>query len=247
MNRPQTSSFPSAAARVGWIDTAKGLGIMLVVVGHVMRGLVASKLVADTPTVSFIDAWIYAFHMPLFFFLSGLFLCRSATKPLPEFMRDKIGTIAYPYFVWSLITLLIKSPMGQAVNQPRTLLEIAEVLYIPIEQFWFLYVLFLLSIGAGLFLKVGLKPWAIVLLSSFLFPGIWPLPWSGLVPFELAKCDAIYFALGIFLGQNQFVGLLASARAGTLVAIAMVRFFGVTLFSTYLGSVHPHSLDFVWR
>ncbi len=245
MNGPQASSPPGANARIGWVDTAKGLGIILVVVGHVLRSLVNSKLVTATPAVAYIDAWIYAFHMPLFFFLSGLFLSRSAARPLPEFVRDKIGTIAYPYFVWTLITLLIKSPMGPAVNQPRTLLEIPNILLVPIEQFWFLYVLFLLSVGAGLLLKIGIKPWAIVVLAALLFPGIWPFPWSGFIPFELAKFDAIYFALGIFLGQDKFARLPATAGAGTLAATAAVGFLVVTSFATFLDSTRPNPLDFV--
>ena len=45
--------------RLGWLDAAKGLGIILVVIGHVWtRGPVR-----DT---------IYAFHMPLFFLLAAL-------------------------------------------------------------------------------------------------------------------------------------------------------------------------------
>jgi peptidoglycan/LPS O-acetylase OafA/YrhL len=45
-------------ARLGWLDAAKGLGIILVVIGHVWtRGPVR-------------DA-IYAFHMPLFFIAAG--------------------------------------------------------------------------------------------------------------------------------------------------------------------------------
>jgi fucose 4-O-acetylase-like acetyltransferase len=45
--------------RVGWIDFCKGIGIFLVVLGHILRDVIA------------VD-YIYSFHMPLFFFLSGL-------------------------------------------------------------------------------------------------------------------------------------------------------------------------------
>lgn len=44
--------------RVEWIDMAKGIGLLFVFLGHL-----------KTP---FLATWIYTFHMPLFFFLSGL-------------------------------------------------------------------------------------------------------------------------------------------------------------------------------
>lgn len=47
--------------RIDAIDIAKGLGILLVYIGHV-------------PPCKFVVRFIYNFHMPLFFFLSGLFL-----------------------------------------------------------------------------------------------------------------------------------------------------------------------------
>ena len=230
--------------RAGWVDAAKGLGIILVVVGHVLRGLVNSNLLTRTPAVVFTDAWIYAFHMPLFFFLSGLFLSRSAARPSVEFLRNKIGTIAYPYFVWSLITLSIKSPLGPIVNQPRSLLEAPEILYRPIEQFWFLYVLFLLSITVGFLLKFGMKPWAVVVFAAFLYLGIWP-PWTGFLPFEFSRWDAIYLALGVAVGGSQMHCFLSKAKNRTLIAVAFFGLLTVTSFATFLEATHQHALDLV--
>uniref|UniRef100_UPI001C2F5592 acyltransferase family protein n=1 Tax=Micrococcus sp. GbtcB5 TaxID=2824750 RepID=UPI001C2F5592 len=45
--------------RVEWIDTAKGMGIFLVILGH--TGSLGGR----------ITNYIYSYHMPLFFFLSG--------------------------------------------------------------------------------------------------------------------------------------------------------------------------------
>jgi fucose 4-O-acetylase-like acetyltransferase len=245
MNGPHTSAAEATGTHVGWVDTAKGLGIILVVLGHVLRGLVAGNLLTPTPVVEFLDAWIYAFHMPLFFVVSGLFLSRSAAKPAGEFAWDKIRTIAYPYFVWSLITLSIKSPLGQIVNQPRTLLEVSAILYRPIEQFWFLYVLFLLSTVFGFLLKFGMRPWAIVLLAALLYPGILPLPWTGWGALELTRSSAIYMALGVIVGSSQLFRLVSVARAGTLAAIVAIGVFILTSLAIFLETPHPHSLDFI--
>ena len=44
--------------RYTWIDCIKGIGIFLVVLGHIYKD-------------NYIGLWIYSFHMPLFFMLSG--------------------------------------------------------------------------------------------------------------------------------------------------------------------------------
>ena len=46
--------------RIVWIDIAKGLGIILVIAGHLFR------------YDSYISTVIFSFHMPLFFFFAGL-------------------------------------------------------------------------------------------------------------------------------------------------------------------------------
>src|SRR4051794_36832842 len=67
---------PSKAkkGRVEWIDTAKGIAIILVVVGHDLRGLMAAGILPRAGATEIIDGWIYAFHMPLFFVLAGFFV-----------------------------------------------------------------------------------------------------------------------------------------------------------------------------
>ena len=57
--------------RIEWIDYAKGIGIILVVYGHMIRGM-SQHIPANFFYVS--DSVVYGFHMPLFFFLTGLFV-----------------------------------------------------------------------------------------------------------------------------------------------------------------------------
>ena len=62
-----------------WVDYAKAIGIILVVYGHVARGVFNAGLPMDEGEFVLVDSIIYSFHMPLFFFLSGLFF-RFAAK-----------------------------------------------------------------------------------------------------------------------------------------------------------------------
>ena len=47
---------------VYWIDSAKAIGIILIIVGHLSYG----------SSLSWINKLIYSFHVPLFFMLSGI-------------------------------------------------------------------------------------------------------------------------------------------------------------------------------
>ena len=59
------------AERIGWIDAARGVGIILVVIGHTLRGLETANLLSFSSDYGHIDEVIYLFHMPLMFILSG--------------------------------------------------------------------------------------------------------------------------------------------------------------------------------
>ena len=82
--------------RLDWIDTIKGIGIILVVVGHHLRGL------------SWINTWISSFHMPLFFLVTGyLYAYRQSWNfSIHKFFTNKIKGLLYPYATLSLIILI---------------------------------------------------------------------------------------------------------------------------------------------
>lgn len=206
----------ASPARVTWVDTAKGYGIILVVLAHAVRGLISSDIMTWTSVTRFVDAWIYAFHMPLFFFLAGLFLFRSVEKPWGTFVSDKFRTIAYPYFVWSVLTVLIKAALGPLTNQPRNLSDLALILYAPIEQYWFLYVLFVLLIATSALLKLGIRPWAIFLVAILIYPGLLPVSSGGWHVLAVTREMAIYTVLGIIVGGWRGLGMISGIHAGWL-------------------------------
>lgn len=132
-------------------DYAKGIGIILVVYGHVVRGLMNAGLPMDKALHGLVDSIIYSFHMPLFFFLSGLFLLGSlAKRGWGGLVLSKVDTIFYPYIVWSLIQGLIEVALSGSTNGNVTLEQVFSLLWQPRAQFWFLYTLFAVFVVAGL-------------------------------------------------------------------------------------------------
>lgn len=58
--------------RVEWIDACKGFTMLLVILGHCLDGYLKAKLfVSDFWWMQILFDFIYSFHMPLFFVLSG--------------------------------------------------------------------------------------------------------------------------------------------------------------------------------
>ncbi|MBE6223870.1 MAG: hypothetical protein E7122_01390 [Bacteroidales bacterium] len=80
--------------RLPWIDTVKGLGILLVFLGH------SSIPVAHS---------IYMFHMPLFYILCGL--CWDTNKyislPFRSYWKKKFRSYIIPYLKISIVCLLL--------------------------------------------------------------------------------------------------------------------------------------------
>lgn len=111
------------------------------VYGHALRGLFSAG--AHRPAWAAVqDAVIYRFHMPLFFIVAGLWLWPSIARGRGAFFSNKIVTILYPYFLWSLIEGSIELIFARFANTPIAPSDLAWIPIVPIEQFWFLYALF---------------------------------------------------------------------------------------------------------
>lgn len=83
--------------RIGYLDMAKGIGIILVVLGH------SNYLPDNVLTV------IASFHMPLFFILSGMLICHTGEeqRPFRQIILRRLKSIMLPYGVFSVVYLLI--------------------------------------------------------------------------------------------------------------------------------------------
>jgi fucose 4-O-acetylase-like acetyltransferase len=127
--------------RLSWVDTAKGLGIFLVVFGHCGRGLMSAGIAPTSGPLAETIRWIYTFHMPLFFWLSGLFVARRLAAPFPKFVIHVFRTVVYPYLLWASLQICVQSLFSHLTNEPASLSELTTILWQPSRQYWFLYVL----------------------------------------------------------------------------------------------------------
>ncbi len=85
--------------RIEYIDAAKGLGMILVCIGHAVTNAVSVMDVTYFHTLNFISQ----FHMPLFFVLSGMVFSDSyVARPLKNTLR-KIKAYYIPFVAYNLL------------------------------------------------------------------------------------------------------------------------------------------------
>lgn len=217
----------STQNRIYWIDYAKGIGIFLVVIGHVCRGLTLSAII-DPSVAKLIDQWIYAFHMPIFFFLSGLLIQPSVSKTLKNFVINKLNTLAYPYFVWSILQGLLVSTAFQYTNSSMSLSDLLQIIYEPILIFWFFYVLFVILIFYKFAYDLKVSPIHFFVFSIFLYclHLLQPIVTSWEV-LDLVFRFTIYFALGAAM-SSRLMPRLSQINVPTLISITISGFLAIT-------------------
>lgn len=77
--------------RYDYIDIAKGIGILLVVWAHILITGVSHRV-------------IYAFHMPLFFLISGILFRRDKYKNFLDFLQKRAKRLLVPFVIYSIVT-----------------------------------------------------------------------------------------------------------------------------------------------
>jgi acyltransferase len=198
--------------RVSWIDAAKGLGIVLIVLGHITS--------VESPSALYV--YIYAFHVPLFFFISGLTL-KPGREPFAVMLQGKFRSLLVPYLCYALlgyVFYILGYGMAQALN-----LKIEQFNYGPWHPLagvfigtlgdgnlvnapvWFviaLFCTFVIGYGINSWLRSMLVRWVVVIAlatAGYLVSREVKLPWSlasalvGLVFFQAGHAHARRFGL----------------------------------------------------
>jgi uncharacterized membrane protein YcfT len=133
-------SAPSAPGRINWVDYAKGICIVMVVMMHSVLGveLAAGK----TGFMHLLVAFAKPFRMPDFFLISGLFLPIVIDRDWRTYLDRKVVHFAYFYVLWVTIQFGFKAPAFAA----ETGWTHAGLLYLesfvePFGTLWFIYLL----------------------------------------------------------------------------------------------------------
>ena len=127
-----------AAGRVDWVDYAKGICIVMVVMMHSVLGVELAA--GQTGFMHAIVAFAKPFRMPDFFLISGLFLPLVIDRDWRTYLDRKVVHFAYFYMLWVTIQFGFKAPGFAA----ETSWAHAAYLYLesfiePFGTLWFIY------------------------------------------------------------------------------------------------------------
>lgn len=191
--------------RLDYIDLAKGLGMLTIMWGHIHTG-VSTQLV-------------YAFHIPLFFFLSGLVFSRQRYANFGVFLKKRWKGLIFPYIVFSVLTWAVWAAYSYVTHAS------VESYWMPLLQtfiaqgsegylvhnvpLWFVMCLF--SVEVIYYFTSRLKTgWNIAVCVALGAIGAWMsitdmydfsvLPWS----IDVALMALPFYAIGSL--TNQYIG-----------------------------------------
>ena len=220
-----------AGKREVWLDYVKVFACVLVVLGHFWQSMVKSGILPDGFAYGWFEQSVYTFHVPLFFICSGYLYQRySRVKDAESWFASvtkKLVVLGVPYLFFTVLTLVMKSAGGDAVNQAAGG-AVGTILFHPTASYWYLYVLFFMfvivptfadrrGLRNALLLALALK--VLQLLNAQL--GFLDLPW---VVYKLAE-NLVWFIGGMFLTEGERPidrGLSLAVGAAFLVASAAV-------------------------
>ncbi len=139
-NGTPCTTFAGTPGRVDWVDYAKGICIVMVVMMHSTLGVEAAT--GQHGFMHLIVAFAKPFRMPDFFLISGLFLARVIDRDWRTYLDRKVVHFAYFYVLWVAIQFAFKAPRFAAEQ------GWVHVGYLYLESFiepfgtlWFIYLL----------------------------------------------------------------------------------------------------------
>lgn len=155
--------------RVAWIDVARGMAIILVVLHHSVQNLQASGW--DLGPLDSISSMLSTFRMPLFFAVSGILAGGAIARyGFTALLWKRVALLVYIYVLWTALWWVWFQILPRALDTGESEWGIAGALLVPAEGLWFVYALSLYICAAWVMRR--LPAWtqvAIAVVVSFLF------------------------------------------------------------------------------
>ena len=191
--------------RLPWVSFLQVFAIILVVIGH--------SFYHHEDNVVY--EWIYSFHMPLFFFISGYLLqvsVRRSGMPLGKYfgvrkLAKKAKRLLLPYWLISSLVFVPKSFFGNFAGREVDFswTGYIHMLLVPIDNvisiYWFLPTLFLVFclayVGGKLALLLKSKYWIVlVLVGTYFLALFFPRYSTEILNYPGVLAFLFYFVLG---------------------------------------------------
>lgn len=235
-----------AKKRLYDIDKAKGLGIFLVVLGHLVTG----KPPAGNSWVMDLTYLIYLFHMPFFMFLSGAVFYYTY-KPIESaeqyltYIGKKAQRLLPGFFLFGFLVLIGKYMAGFFIhvdNQRTNLLaSIFEIFTTPTHSvsssLWYIYVLFEFYLLFPLFLIIFRQNLIALLVAALALHFLpYAIPFTSYFGLASIAEYTFFFALGfLFIAHLDDIDPVIERYKGLFLLIFVASFFLTPFLDHYLA------------
>lgn len=215
---PTSGADVRPAGRLDWVDTGRGMAIVLVALFHTSNWLVGAGIEARGWQEA--NEVVSSLRMPLFFALSGLFAAkwvRGTWRPLWE---HKLRLFAWVFLVWGAIGsvtyfagLRVRG-MGSVLNAVVLPYLVSPV--VPRLELWFIWALGLFFVVARLTRRV---PPAVQLGVAAVASAVALSGWQTLSPGWSGSVRYYAFFLAGLYGRDLLLRLGSTPRRGLLVGV----------------------------
>jgi uncharacterized membrane protein YcfT len=212
---------PSPAdSRVDWVDYAKGICIVMVVMMHSVLGVELAA--GQTGFMHAVVAFARPFRMPDFFLISGLFLPLVIDRDWRTYLDRKVVHFAYFYVLWVTIQFGFKAPAFAA----ETSWTHAGYLYLesfvePFGTLWFIYLLPIFFVVIKLTRRIA--PPVIWIAAALLESAHVATGWTVIDEF----CARFVYIYSGYLFANYVFALSDRARAYPRLALAALALWAI--------------------
>ncbi len=134
------ASLQNGTPRIDWVDCAKGLCIVMVVMMHSTLGV--EDYAGRQGFMHAVVEFAKPFRMPDFFLISGLFLARVIDRDWRTYLDRKVVHFAYFYLLWVTIQFAFKAhTLAPGGGVTGVALLYLEAFIEPFGTLWFIYLL----------------------------------------------------------------------------------------------------------
>lgn len=182
----------SRAVRHAWVDVAKGISILLVVMVHTRSWLDYAGIEAGPVMDELISASNHV-RMPLFFFAAGLFASKWVAHSWRDLANGKLALLLWVFLLWQVAMFAYKTIGGAILpdqNDAGVASQLLRVVVSPLRpnaELWFLWALVIYFVAAKLLSRM--RP-----AVSLILAGAVSVAWSGVVLNTLS--DSLVRAMG---------------------------------------------------
>ena len=191
----------AAAARIDWVDYAKGFCIIFVVMMHSTLGV--GQAVGSEGWLHTVVAFAKPFRMPDFFLISGLFLAQVIDRDWRTYLDRKVVHFVYFYLLWTAHPVRREGArlVVSDTASPAWSGSILETFWEPFGTLWFIYLLPIFFVVTKLAHGLRIPLLAIWLVAAAL--EIAPIHTGWTVIDEFAS-RFVYFYTGYMLAPRIF-------------------------------------------